>query len=290
MDFRKATLSDREEIEKYFNMTPRPSLEYSFTTLFLWQDQFNMEFCIEDGFLFIRSGGTRKMYLFPIGSGDIKAAMAKIAEGGETFYSLSEKQADLIKSEYPDKYTFSENRDMGDYIYKTEDLAHLKGKKLRAKRNHINKFTSENEDWTYEEITKANIGEVMAMHDRWCALADDEKGLKEETVAVKKALENYFELGFSGGLIRTKGKVVAFSVGDRLSDDTFLVHIEKAFSEYSGAYQVINREFVVNNCMDCEFVNREDDAGNEGLRKAKLSYRPFSIVKKYTAKAREVIL
>ena len=126
MEFRKAEISDREEIEKYLNMTKRHSLEYSFTTLYLWQEQYNMEFCIEDGFLFIRSGGDRKMYLFPMGNGDLASAVGKIAKNGETFYSLSEEQVNFLKKEYPDKYSFRENRDMGDYVYKTEDLAYLK--------------------------------------------------------------------------------------------------------------------------------------------------------------------
>ena len=101
---------------------------------------------------------------------------------------------------------------------------------------------------------------------------------------VKKALKYYHELQLSGGLIRANGQVVAFSLGDRLNDKTFLVHIEKAFANITGAYQIINREFVLNNCMDYEFVNREDDTGDESLRKAKLSYRPYEIVKKYVAK------
>lgn len=288
MNFKKATIADREEIEKYLNMSERRSLEYSFTSLYMWQEQYNMEFAIEDGFLFIRYGKERKSYLYPLGNGDEKAALGKICEEAFGFYSLSEEQKDKIEEFFPGKYSFKEVRDMGDYVYKTEDLAYLKGKKLSAKRNHINRFISENPDWSYEEITSENIGEVIKMHKEWCLLAEDEKGLDEESVAVEKALENYFELGFSGGLIRTKGEVVAFSIGDRLSESTFLVHIEKAFMRYSGAYQLINREFVLHNCMDCEFVNREDDAGNQGLRKAKLSYRPFEIVKKFVAKVEKI--
>jgi len=286
MEFKKVTLEDRAEIEKYLNMTERPSLEYSFTTMYLWQEQYNMEFGIEEGFLYFRSGEDRKMYLYPIGSGDEKRALERIVGENATFYSLSEGQVARIEDWFPGEYEFFESRDTGDYVYKAEDLAYLKGKKLSAKRNHINRFIGENPDWSYEEITEENIEQVKLMHKEWCDLADDEKGLLEESLAVKIALEKYFELEFSGGVIRTKGKVVAFSIGDRLSQSTFLVHIEKAFSEYSGAYQLINREFVRHNCMDCEFVNREEDTGNEGLRKAKLSYRPAYIVKKYIARRR----
>ena len=124
------------------------------------------------------------------------------------------------------------------------------------------------------------------MHELWCQMQDMEerKGLKEESEAVKLALENFGKLELTGGLIRTEGKVVAFSVGDRLNDSTFLVHIEKAFSDINGAYPIINREFVRHNCLDFKYVNREDDAADEGLRRAKLSYHPYEIIKKYTAK------
>ena len=101
---------------------------------------------------------------------------------------------------------------------------------------------------------------------------------------VKRSLEYYNELVLSGGLIRAGGRFVAFALGDKLNETTFLVHIEKAFAEITGAYQIINREFVLHNCMDYEFVNREDDTGDENLRKAKLSYRPWEIVKKFSAK------
>jgi hypothetical protein len=286
MEFKMATLADREEIEKYLNMTSRPSLEYSFTTLYLWQKQFGMEFCIEEGFLFIRTSGKRRMYLFPMGCGDEKSAVDKIVSEDGIFYSLTKAQADKIEAWYPEKYTFTESRDMGDYVYETEALAYLKGKKLSAKRNHINRFIAENPEWSYEEITEDNLEEIKQMHTEWLRLQDNQKELETETVAVKIALSEYFSLGFSGGAIRTGGRIVAFSIGDKLSDSTFLVHIEKAFSAYSGAYQLINREFVQRNCTDYEFVNREDDAGDEGLRKAKLSYRPHHIVTKFLAKPR----
>lgn len=284
LSFRKATISDRAQIENYFNMTDRPSLEYSFTTLYLWQHQYGMEFCINDGFLYIRAGRTKKRYLFPIGSGDIKKAVSVLLDSGAEFYGLSEEQAQLLEKIAPDRYTFTETRDMGDYVYRTENLINLTGKKYRAKRNHINRFVLENPDWTYEEITEANISEVIQMHEIWCSQSDDADGLAEEASAVRTALSDYFALGFSGGLIRTGGKVVAFSVGDKLSDNMFLVHIEKALLEYNGAYQMINCEFAKHNCSDFEFTNREEDTGDEGLRKAKLSYRPEYIVKKFLAK------
>lgn len=284
LEFRKVELSDRTEFERFLNMTEKRSMEYSFSTMFLWQDLYGMEFCIHDNTLLLRIGEEEKFYLFPIGE-NVDKALDMIAGEKSGFYGLTRDQADYITAKFPGKYEISLNRDMGDYVYKSEALANLAGKKLSSKRNHINRFIATYPDWKYEPITRENLDEVRQMHQVWCSLAKDKKGLKEEEVMVKKAFDHFFLLDFSGGLIRVGGRVVAFTAGDKLSDSTFLVHIEKALAEYSGAYQVINREFVRNNCMNYEFINREEDTGDEGLRKAKLSYKPYMIIEKFTAKA-----
>lgn len=289
LEFRKAELSDRAEIMKLLSYSPCASMEYNFTLMFMWQNQYEMEFAIEDEILFLRTGRNKKAYLFPCGKGYVKKAIDKLfllCTDGLAFYSLNSSQKEFLEREYPDRFEFRENRDAGDYIYLTDSLISLKGKKLSSKRNHINRFEAENPDWTYEAITEQNIEEVRKMHDKWCQMQDisERKGLTEETEAVKIALKNYKVLELSGGLIRTKGEVVAFSVGDRLNDDTFLVHIEKAFGYINGAYTIINREFVKNNCVGYKFVNREDDAADEGLRRAKLSYQPYEIIRKFNAK------
>ena len=285
LNFRKACIEDKEEFVKLIKSGVAPSLEYNFTTFFLWQDQFDMEFAIADNILFIRSKKLNS-YLFPVGSGDVEKAVDTLLEGKVSFHSLSCEQAEYLQKKAPSRFQFIETRSDSDYIYTSESLINLSGKKLSSKRNHINRFISENPDWQYENISDKNIREVAEMHKIWCKNAgcNKEESLSDETIAVKKAIENFTELGLSGGIIRTKGRIVAFSMGDELSSDTFLVHIEKAFSDVSGAYQIINREFVKNNCSSYEYVNREDDAGDEGLRKAKLSYKPYRILTKYRAK------
>lgn len=289
LTFKKAELSDRTAICDILKKCPCRSMEYNFTLLFMWQNQYNMEFAIDNKMLFIRSGGNKKAYLFPCGDGDIKKAIEAISAlspEGLSFYALSLEQKEFLEKEYPGRFFYTENRDMGDYVYLSESLASLKGKKLSAKRNHINRFESEHQGWIYERITDQNLGEVIKMHELWCAKQDIDKrkGLKEESEAVRLALENYAALSLTGGLIRAEGQVVAFSVGDVLNKDTFLVHIEKAFGEINGAYALINREFVRHNCLEFTYVNREDDAADEGLRRAKLSYQPYEIIKKYNAK------
>lgn len=289
LSFKTAELSDRDAICEILKNSPCYSMEYNFTLLFMWQKQYEIEFAIDENMLFIRAGRGDKAYLFPCGGGDLKTALEKLfllCPGGIFFYSLNSTQKEFLETEYPGRFSFKENRNAGDYVYLSDSLANLKGKRLSSKRNHINRFEAEHPDWIYEEITAENISEVIKMHERWCEMQvfEERKGLKEETEAVKLVLDNFEELKLSGGLIRADGEVVAFSAGDVLNSDTFLVHIEKAFGNINGAYPIINREFVRHNCLGFKYVNREDDAGDSGLRTAKLSYQPYEIIKKFDAK------
>ena len=174
----------------------------------------------------------------------------------------------------------------------TRWLAELGGKKLHAKRNHINRFVENNPTWTYEEITPATLPECLEMDKEWYRRSlqregdAEERDLGDEGIALRTAMEHYEELGLEGGLIRVYGEVVAFTIGDRLSADTYDVHFEKAYGELQGAYAMINREFarwVRARHPEIRYLNREDDMGVEGLRKAKKSYYPDLMVEKHTA-------
>ncbi len=163
------------------------------------------------------------------------------------------------------------------------ELATLSGKKLHGKRNHINKFKSLFEDrWSYESMTKDNLEECFQMALKWRAendCEDDDEKRGEMCVALN-SLRLFEELHLTGGVLRIDGKVVAFTIGEPICEDTYVVHIEKAYADVQGAYTMINQQFVEHECMNYKYVNREDDTGAEGLRKAKLSYRPAFMVEK----------
>ena len=293
--FKSPQISDKIWVDEILKSYCAPSMEYSFSTMFLWSDIYKTKIRKYKSCLLARFGDN--LYFFPAGGveEDIKSAVDWILKNASSpviFSGLSENNKQFLEKNYDCIFTFSENRDYGDYIYTTEQLSSLKGKKLSSKRNHINRFLENNPDWCYEKIDSSNIEEVLKMHSEWEIMADSQnnKGLLQEGDVVRKALKYYDELGLSGGLIRSGGRVIAFSLGDELNSDTFLVHIEKAFYDIQGAYPIINREFVKANCMDYKFVNREDDTGDEGLRKAKLSYCPHEILKKYKAKQKEIFL
>lgn len=293
--FKTPQISDKIWVDEILKSYWAPSMEYSFSTIFLWADIYKTKIRKYKSCLLARFSDN--IYFFPAGNNeeDIKSAIDWILENSSSpviFSGLSEENKDFLEKNYEGMFSFRENRDYGDYIYTVEQLSTLKGKKLSSKRNHINRFLENNPDWSYEKIDDKNIDEVLKMHSEWEIMADSKsnKGLSEEGDVVRKALKYYDELSLSGGLIRSSGQVIAFSLGDELNSDTFLVHIEKAFYSIQGAYPIINREFVKTNCMNYKFVNREDDTGDEGLRKAKLSYYPYEILKKYKAKQKEIVL
>ncbi len=292
-DFREIQIEDREWVNALLEYDSRDSLENNFTTIFIWRNAYKTKISklCQGDFYTVLADLDKPSFTVPCGRGNIKDAFEEIfdycRENGITprFHSVTERNRKIIEELYPDKFDFEEVRDAQDYVYEAEKLRTLSGKKLSAKRNHINRFVENNPDWTYEEITHENIGEAYGMNKKWCVISEcgDDESLYNESCAVKEAFKHFFELELSGGLIRAKGQVVAFSMGDKLSEDTFLVHIEKAYADIQGAYPIINREFVIHNCDGFGYVNREDDAGDEGLRKAKLSYRPVKLVTKYYA-------
>ena len=143
----------------------------------------------------------------------------------------------------------------------------------------------DNPNWVYEEISKENIDECIALNLSWSDERDSSNiEIRKELGAANTALSHFEELGLKGGLIRREGRVVAYSLGERLTNDTFVIHFEKADDNIKGAYQIINNEFAKHNCADFEFINREEDNGEEGLRKAKLSYRPVKLIEKFEAR------
>ena len=197
-------------------------------------------------------------------------------------YNVTPEHFDQMEKWFPGRFQIEYVRDVADYVYETEKLATLAGKKLHGKRNHINRFKALYPDWSYEKMDDGNVEECFQMALKWRNQngCDDDAEKNAEMCVTLNSLRLYKELGLRGGILRVNGEIAAFSMGEPLCSDTFVVHIEKAFAEIEGAYPMINQQFVQHECMDYTYVNREDDAGSEGLRKAKLSYRPAFMVEK----------
>lgn len=299
LTFRPSMVEDREWIEPLLAMEPAFACEYNFTTIFLWGRTFHKKIAKCGQRLAIRLfEGTDTLYLYPVGSGPLvpvldELAMDARARGAEfKLICVPQVFREKLELECPGRFVFEEDRKAFDYIYHVDKLADLKGKKLHAKRNHIHRFDDCYPDWMFEPLTQDNLAECLEMDEIWFTrraqeVEEEEKNqLGYENNAVKTALEHFDALGMEGGLIRANHQVVAFALGSRLGTDCYDIHFEKAFDQIQGAYSVINREFarqIRRNHPEVQWINREDDVGVEGLRKAKLSYYPDLLLEKFTA-------
>lgn len=304
--FRDPEIVDRQWVEERFRASGNQGCEYSFSTLFLWSGAYQQQVAPMDGFVLERLRGKLGAgYLFPAGSGPLEPVLSALekdaAERGEPcrFFCVTPEQAERLEQLRPGQYAFQSDRDGWDYLYALDRLAGLGGKKLHGKRNHIRRFEESHPDWQVEQITMDNLAECAEMDLEWnrryrsLDAAGEEAEARtrlDERHAMSRAFAHYEALGMDGLLLRTGGKVVAFTMGSPISADTFDVHFEKAYGEIQGAYPMINREFarwLQANRPGVRWLNREDDMGLEGLRKSKESYYPDRMVEKSAAIRRD---
>lgn len=294
MDIYIPTLQNKDLMDRYLKYNTFRGCELAPANPILWSEHYNTRFVIiEDMLSFCRlKNGEPICFSFPVGPGDKKKAFDAIADYFEkknrefSMYMVEPEMFDRIEQWYPGTFEIRYDRDSADYLYETETLANLAGKKLHGKRNHINRFMENYPDYVYERIDDANWKECLELAYDWAKknIAEEtEKQLEDknyESCALEFALRYRKELGLTGALIRVDGKVVAFTLGGPLTEDTFDVNFEKAYAEIQGAYAMINREFVRRELMGYKYVNREEDMGVPGLRHAKTSYQPICLVEK----------
>ena len=282
--FKKAELEDKEIISHYFKHHTSRSCERTFVNVYLWSRQYPVKWAVIEGALVFKSQNEDHLsYAFPAGEDEaVQKALEQMMEFSErngfpfSMYNVTPADFERLERWYPGRFQIEYDRDQADYVYESEKLITLAGKKLHGKRNHINKFIKTNPDWSYEPLSDENMEECFQMALKWRTQngCEDDVEKNAEMCVALNALRLYKELEQVGGVLKVAGEVVAFTIGEPLCKDTFVVHIEKAFAEVDGAYPMINQQFVQHECTDFLYVNREDDAGSEGLRKAKLSYRP----------------
>lgn len=285
IEFRRPELSDREWILPLLKLSDFRGCEYTFGNNYVWQNAFGLTISRYKNFYIVKSD---KGFFFPAGKGDIAEVLSVLEEycnnAGIPFVISSSNTLSMmtLTEIYGERAEVSANTNDFDYIYRYEDLTELKGKKYHQKRNHIARFSENN--WSYEEINPDNIGECIEMNEEWLRRSGTENGRAEESAVVKLSLEHFGELGYVGGILRVDGRIQAFTFGEPLNSDTFNVHVEKAFTDFQGAYPMINRQFLLNSVHGYKYINREEDMGEENLRKAKLSYYPCFMEEKFTVK------
>ncbi len=299
LELNDITLDKKELIDGFLKRRKSRNSEFSFSYLYMWRKSYDMKYAITDDMLCIlpkHTGGPRSAS-FPIGfenpdgtSRSIKKFVETLLEyfkesGEEPLIHLyDEGTMELLVKEFPDKFIITEDRNNFDYVYRVDELTKLSGKKFHSKKNHINKFKKMYPDWEYCRLSPENNGECMALFDEW----QTDKGWEAESIgeereALCEFLNNRDALGYIGGGIRVGGRLVAFSFGEALGADTAVIHFEHVDPNCEGAFAIINQQFLEHEWQNYTYVNREEDMGIPGMRKAKESYHPAFMIKKYVA-------
>ncbi|PKL92900.1 MAG: hypothetical protein CVV21_00725 [Candidatus Goldiibacteriota bacterium HGW-Goldbacteria-1] len=281
-------LEHREIVEKALEKRQPVVSEHNFTEIFMWKDSRALTLSMLDNCLII-SGKAPDMHFMHLPLGNegvpsaIKKALGYFRDKGIKcgLYALVPEEFEKFGVDSPE-FIREPLRDQFDYVYLREDLARLEGRKYDGKRNLIKKFKEAN-SFSFEKISSANIEECIVFQEHWCKVRNcpDDLSLNEESTGVMEVLKNFNSLSCIGGALRIDGAIQGITVASRLNENTVLVHIEKANASYKGIYQVINNVFVNEMPGEFVFINREQDVGVEGLRKAKLSYYPHHMVEKH---------
>ena len=288
--FHPLDLQDRDTVLKYTLRSVRRNCDLSFSNLYSWQSRYRTEVAEYGGHLLFRfRAGERLAYMMPVGTGEVKPVIDAMMEDagamGQQLLLLGVCSYMRVKLEtsFPGKFEFIGERDYFDYIYLRADLAGLKGKRFQPKRNHINKFRSLYPDYEYKALTADMVPECLRLENLWCRTNDraEDEALQAERQSMTAALSHIDELELLGGTLWVDGRLVAFTYGAPVNADTFDTCVEKADTSYEGAYALINWEFAKSIPEQYIYVNREEDLGLEGLRKAKLSYHPEMLLEKY---------
>ena len=281
MNWKRLLTESRAEINEFLENRFETS-DLNFTNFYLWSFSENIEYAIQDDVLYIRGYYEGKEYYFaPISrernQKKIIDAVKWIKNQNGKLVFIPEEYAQFLEGDFELK----EERDSFDYIYLREDLAFLKGRKFSSKKNKVNKFIKTYE-YTYEKISDSNIEEVRAFQQKWSENRKDDEIILSETLGIEGVLNNYEKLKLRGGVLKVDNRIVAYAIGEKLTENMGVVHIEKGDFEYMGSYQMINMLLAREEFPDVEFLNREDDFGSLGLREAKLSYQPIKFLKKYS--------
>jgi hypothetical protein len=296
-EFKPIQLEDRDFIQEILWRYQPDTSECTFTNLFIWRSHYGFQWCVYRDWLLLISAteGNRSFALQPIGPSPRLEAVQMLlqwlkAERGEEDPRIERADRSLASElEGAPELSIEPVRDHFDYVYQTEDLIKLAGRKYHSKRNQVNQFVRSH-SFDYAPVTDQHIKECLNLTETWCEWhrCEEDMNLLDEWEAVRAALNNFSALSLKGGVILIEDKVEAFALGELLNHQTALVHIEKANPEIKGLYAVINQQFCEKAWQDVSFVNREQDLGEPGLRKAKLSYYPHRLEEKFTIRLSSV--
>ena len=283
---RELNLGDKPAFDGIFAAKPPQHSAYTFTNIFAWREAAHTTVSrLGDHVLVLYDLGDEMSCLEPLGEGAIRPMIDEAVRRSQrqmVFRRLSREAAAELEGS---GFSIEPDRDNWDYVYSAEDLISLAGRKYDAKRNFIARAKSAI-DYEYVRMDAGVAADCEDFADRWCDQreCDTVEGLRHERCAINQMLSNFEALGIVGGAIRASGAIVAFSLGEALKDDTLVIHVEKADIRIDGLYQLINNEFCIAEARPYKYINREQDLGIPGLRKAKESYHPVRMIETFRAR------
>ena len=294
MSLKPLALQDKELFNQYLAGCANKSALYNFTALFIWKDWSGDTLwqVVEDALCIYKQIHGRTVNLPPISADESKvlaataALLAQSEKSGQTlsFYEVTGEHLALFSRHWPGKFEVKENRNGSNYIYNTADLIDLSGKAYASKRNHINSFVREHADHALLPLTPGLVPQCQDYMREWSDSRGKEKtpALSLELAGTFLALDNFGALDYQGACLMAGREMLGFTIGEPLNKDTVVIHIEKATAAINGAYPLINQLFLRQFWSEYPFVNRCEDMGDQGLRKAKLSYHPCRLETIYT--------
>jgi len=296
IEFHALTKEDKPLLDRYFRANYYENSHFNFTNLYMWREPFHVHVAEEDDVLYVVSEWKARVSAlqpfcdparYPEATKKLLAYFEEIAQPFH-IYDMERGYADFLRSCDCANFEVVADRDNYDYVYLSEKLISLSGRKLHSKKNHLNAFRKEHPDAQFLPITDEIVTQCKLELNSWYKQHRQEDGTVDlfidyERTAILEVLNNFADFGLKGGAILLDGRVVAFTFGEQLNTDTAVIHVEKADPEVRGAYPAINQGFVEHAWSHLTYINREEDMGIEGLRKAKESYKPEKLIEKFNA-------
>lgn len=285
LTFRPITIEKQSEYLDFFSRCPQKTSDYSFINLWGWAEEYGLCWAWENDLVWLKQTRPDLYYWAPIGAWqeiNWPERFTRLAITAGTFIRIPDEMVQIWKAGLADRLRIESTRAQWDYLYSISDLVDLQGNRFHKKKNLLYQFQKKY-DYTYRTFGPDTVELALAMQTDWCTWRDCEssENLSAENRVIERILKNWGRLaGLAGGALVVDQKMVAYTVAEPLTNDILLIHFEKASSEFKGGYQAINQMFLSQSAQNFKIVNREQDLGDEGLRKAKLSYHPVDFLPK----------
>ncbi|QTX33385.1 DUF2156 domain-containing protein [Aminithiophilus ramosus] len=282
--FRPLTLEDGPALRAALDLCPQKASDYTFVNLWAWNGQRRYDVAFDGDLAWLRATSPKEELWAPLGDwekADWETLLRQSFHRGALFRRVPEKLARLLARRLGPSVSIEEERDQWEYLYLVDELIALEGNRFHKKKNLVNQFLK-SYDWRYVSLSADDGPMIVDLQQAWCRRrnCDETEGLKEENEAIARVLRDWRTFpDLMGGALVVNETLVAYTVAEAL-DDTVVIHFEKGLSDYKGVYQAINRIFL-ERLASFRYVNREQDLGEEGLRKAKMSYNPVDFLRKY---------